>query len=282
MVVAMAAFAEGIYSGAGLGDALIAGVSAAALTYVGGQQFGNGLDIGFNAPTFAAVAKVGTVGGAASMLQGGKFGHGFVSAGLGPVGGKAVGGALGGIIGNESVRRVVSSSIVGGTLSSMTGDKFANGAKATAFLLAMRGLPAVYKKITGYELDMGPGGAAVGKKPLDMPVEGANNIGIQETIVNPNCMACEGGRVSEVLNVVPGVNAVAGVHDVMQVSLGTGIARDVLNVPGMIPAAAFTYIAALGQPLTHLNAGQIIGVATTYSRNKERDCDDQLPYVVGY
>lgn len=60
------------------------------------------------------------------------------------------------------------------------------------------------------------------------------------------------------------------------------VTRDVLNVPGMIPAAAFTYIAALGQPLTHLNAGQIIGVATTYSRNKERDRDDQLPYVVGY
>lgn len=68
----------------------------------------------------------------------------------------------------------------------------------------------------------------------------------------------------------------------MQVSLGDGLARDVLNVPGMIPAAAFTYTSALGQPLTCLNTGQILSIATTYSRNKERGRDRQLPYVVGY
>jgi len=171
---------------------------------------------------------------------------------------------------------------VGGTASVLGGGKFANGAKATAFLLAIRGLPAVYKKVTGYELDLGPGGSAVGKGDLQRPVQGANNIGTQNAKLDPNCIACEGGRLSEALNVIPGVNAVAGVHDVMQVSLGTGIARDVLNVPGMIPASAFTYAAALGQPLTHLNTGQIIGVATTYSRNRERERNNQLPYVVGF
>lgn len=68
----------------------------------------------------------------------------------------------------------------------------------------------------------------------------------------------------------------------MQVSLGTGIARDILNVPGMMPAAAFTYVAVLSQPLTHLNIEQIVNIATTYSRNKERDSGKQLPYMVGY
>ena len=159
---------------------------------------------------------------------------------------------------------------------------FANGARTTATLLALRGLPAVYKNIVGYGLDMGPGGAAVGKGDLQMPVEGANNIGTQNAKLTPDCIACEGGRLSEALNQVPGVNAVAGVHDVMQVNLGTGIARDIFNVPGMIPAAAFTYTAVLSQPLTHLNTEQIVNIATTCSRNKERDRDKQLPYVVGY
>ena len=95
-------------------------------------------------------------------------------------------------------------------------------------------------------------------------------------------MFSEGGDLSKTLNKVPGINAVAGVHDVMQVSLGDGLARDVLNVPGMIPAAAFTYTAALGQPLTHLNTGQILGIAITYSRNKERDHEHQLPCTLGY
>ena len=64
-------------------------------------------------------------------------------------------------------------------------------------------------------------------------------------------MGCEGGQLSEAVSQVPEVNAVAGVHDVMQVSLGDEIARDILNAPGMVPAAAFTYAVILSQPLTH-------------------------------
>ncbi len=115
-----------------------------------------------------------------------------------------------------------------------------------------------------------------------MPVEGANNIGTQNAKLDPDCLACEGGRLSRTLNQVAGINAVGGLHDVFQVSLGIGIAREIFNVPGMLPAAAFTYTAALSQPLQHLSTAQIIGISTTYSVNKERDRRDQLSYVIGF
>ncbi|MCT2532888.1 FG-GAP-like repeat-containing protein [SAR92 clade bacterium H231] len=297
------AFGNAYAEGASLKDSIkagfTAGVSSFAFTQAGeffagaeaantaavakgtlkaGEVLENGLTA---AQTVAKIATHAMIGGVMSELQGGKFGHGFLAAGFTQsLSGKI--NNIGGDNGFGKFSRVLAASVVGGTASKITGGKFANGAKATAFLLAMRELPAGYKKIVGYDLDMGAGGKAVAKDPLDMPVEGANNIGTQNAKLNPNCMACEGGRVSEALNVVPGVNAVAGVHDVMQVSLGTGPARDILNVPGMVPAAAFTYTAALGQPLTHLNTSQVVGIATTYSRNRERDRDRQLPYVVGY
>ena len=235
--------------------------------------------IGPESLTNTQIAVMATMGGITSVLQGGKFGHGFVSAGLSAIGGQFIKGA------NwikKGVGKTVAKITLGGTVSKITGGKFANGAKATAFLVALQGLPALYKKIVGYELDMRSGGDAVPKDSLDMPVEGANNIGTQEEILDPSCFACEGGDLSKTLNQVPGINAVSGAHDVIQVSLGNGLARDVLNVPGMIPTAAFTYTAALARPLTYLSTGQIIGIATTYSRNKERGRDRQLPYTLGY
>ena len=52
----------------------------------------------------------------------------------------------------------------------------------------------------------------------------------------------EGGPLSEALNKVGGINAVAGLHDVFQISLSDKYyVRDILNVPGMPIAAAVTY-----------------------------------------
>jgi hypothetical protein len=48
---------------------------------------------------------------------------------------------------------------------------------------------------------------------------------------------------------VPGLNAVAGMHDLFQVSMGTTIWRDVLNVPGMAVAAGITYSGFFGELL---------------------------------
>ena len=59
--------------------------------------------------------------------MGGKFGHGFWSAGVGA----ALGGQISAI--KTAVGRVVASAVVGGTISKLTGGKFANGAFGAAF-----------------------------------------------------------------------------------------------------------------------------------------------------
>jgi len=73
------------------------------------------------------------VGGVVADLRGGKFGHGFFSAGLT----KGIGGALlpGGsdLSSEEIVKGTVVSAVVGGTASKISGGKFANGAQTGAF-----------------------------------------------------------------------------------------------------------------------------------------------------
>jgi len=68
-----------------------------------------------------------------NVLQGGKFGHGFVSAGLGSAVGGSLGNSIGGAIGSKVAGRIISGAVVGGTISEATGGKFANGAATGAF-----------------------------------------------------------------------------------------------------------------------------------------------------
>ncbi|WP_169782097.1 RHS repeat domain-containing protein [Pseudidiomarina woesei] len=69
----------------------------------------------------------GVVGGLASKAMGGKFGHGFWSAGIGA----SLSGSINGI--KSAFGRVFASAVVGGTISKITGGKFANGAFGAAF-----------------------------------------------------------------------------------------------------------------------------------------------------
>jgi len=50
----------------------------------------------------------------------------------------------------------------------------------------------------------------------------------------------EGSPMSLFLNSIRGINAVAGLHDAFQTALNDCGLREILNVPGMIPAAAIT------------------------------------------
>lgn len=110
-VMAMASAIGAAINGASGSGILRAAVAGAVMSFVPG---GPGWNLGK-----AAVS--GVLGGIASMIQGGKFGHGFasaaVSSGLGPALGKA----------NPAVRVGVKA-MVGGTMSEATGGKFANGA----------------------------------------------------------------------------------------------------------------------------------------------------------
>lgn len=74
----------------------------------------------------AQITAHASVGGVLAKLQGGEFGHGFISAGI-------TKGVTGASPGGTFIQRLALSSAVGGTVSKFTGGKFANGAKTAAF-----------------------------------------------------------------------------------------------------------------------------------------------------
>lgn len=105
------------------------GISGAEWATKGGTiELGKNLTL--NATGFAAlVATQGAIGGVSSVLQGGKFGHGFASAGMSKLFSPMIGGINGwqtdsGI----SIQQTIVAAVIGGTASATTGGKFANGA----------------------------------------------------------------------------------------------------------------------------------------------------------
>ena len=104
----------------------------------------------------ARVTKViahGTVGGASSAAQGGRFKDGFLSAGvtqaLAPGIGKPDSGQLG-----FSVEGTLAAAVVGGTASVVGGGKFANGAVTGAFAYAFSPQPGPGDGLSDEELLM--------------------------------------------------------------------------------------------------------------------------------
>ncbi len=129
-VIGTAVFADSLAQGVPLDKAFLAGVSAAALSAVSVATFPEA-GFGRNLVTAQHVATVAVTGGITASLQGGKFGHGFLSAGTGA----AVGGIPGlrGLAPGKIAARTVVSAVTAGTVSEITGGKFANGAMTAAF-----------------------------------------------------------------------------------------------------------------------------------------------------
>ena len=135
---------DALAAGANLSDAFMAGlfsgISAGAFTKIGGflnanfsGSFAGGLTkAGFAIKIFAH----GAVGGITSVLQGGKFGHGFAAA-FATASATSFNNSqfIGGY--GFSKLRVVVGAVIGGTISKMTGGKFANGAITGAFSQAL-------------------------------------------------------------------------------------------------------------------------------------------------
>ncbi|WP_445357512.1 FG-GAP-like repeat-containing protein [Microbulbifer sp. ANSA002] len=128
--------AYAVASARGHGASWKSALKAGAYAYVSYNAFvgiSGGLEAGaINLGQAALYA--GLVGGTMSVLQGGKFGHGFVSAGLGMAAAPYIGN-----IGNSTGQFVVGT-IAGGTISRLTGGKFANGAVTAAFAFAINSL----------------------------------------------------------------------------------------------------------------------------------------------
>ena len=127
---AVAGFAGGVagaaFSGAGLSDSLRAGLYGAA----SGAAFGA---VGAYFQGVQGVAAHALTGGVLSDLQGGKFGHGFLSAGITKLASQHLISGIGGVGADRVFARTLIAGAVGGTVTELTGGKFANGARTAAF-----------------------------------------------------------------------------------------------------------------------------------------------------
>lgn len=128
-------FVSGGIATGSLKGALVGAFSAAAFQQIG-QAFraksgflrqGGAGHIGAHAAT----------GGVTSVLNGGKFGHGFLSAGL--VKSFNINEILPGVEAGKNTARIIGAAIIGGTISQITGGKFANGAATAGFGQAVNG-----------------------------------------------------------------------------------------------------------------------------------------------
>ena len=180
-------FLDALSQGVPLGQAFLAGISAAALTFVAGAAFPDG-GLGWNAATYKYLATVAAVGGITTSLQGGKFGHGFLSAGIGA----AVGGipALQGVSPGRIAARTVVSAVSAGTVSEITGGKFANGAMTAAFM------SLVSSAAQRTEDDV----VVTGRKGGDSPPKSPKDPRVVRPIVNFGKPYANSGAAKEALN----------------------------------------------------------------------------------
>jgi RHS repeat-associated protein len=183
-------------------------------------------------------------------IAGGAVGGGVSTGDLRGVAVGAVGGAAFGAMGTAwgdswSAQRVLASGVTGGVLAEAGGGEFRQG---FMFAGGAAGLAWGYRSVVGYGATWESGGPAQARGRYTLPQAGANVIGQAVEGIDPNSIWNEGGHISRALNRVPGINAIAGMHDVFQVRLDQfggsrfgSILRNGLNVPGMPVAAALTY-----------------------------------------
>jgi len=131
-LVAKSAFVEAA-AVAAAGGFVAGGLTTGTLKGALAGSFGSLATMGVGA-SFAGMGEVlaqGAVGGVMSELQGGKFGHGFASAGMSAALNPAIAQGV-----QSDAGRLVAHAALGGTVSVVGGGKFANGAVTAAFAYA--------------------------------------------------------------------------------------------------------------------------------------------------
>ena len=127
---------QGAFSAAlfyGIGSIFEGAQAANSAAIEGGQTLDLVGNSGLTGGQVAAKALSHAIGGGVmAQVQGGKFGHGFVSAGVAQLAAPYIDG-LGGGGASSAPLRIAVTAIVGGTVSALTGGKFANGAITAAF-----------------------------------------------------------------------------------------------------------------------------------------------------
>ncbi|MDH5254827.1 MAG: FG-GAP-like repeat-containing protein, partial [Gammaproteobacteria bacterium] len=163
----------------------------------------------------ATAVGAGTIG----AISGGAVAGGIAT---GELRGVAVGavagagfGAVGAAYGNTwNLGRVAASGLAGGAAAQVSGGEFREG---FAFSGGAAAFGYAYDRVVNYSATWASGGAAQSKQRYDMPIEGANNFAESRKVIDPATFTGEGGRLSHFMNRVPGMNAIAGMHDVFQV-----------------------------------------------------------------
>lgn len=200
---------------------------------------------------FATSVITGAVVGAATgftstlYLTGGNMDAAIKGAGIGAITG-GISGGISNLVTNE-YSNFVANKLADGLVNRARKRDFFDGLQTSvvSFVAAK-----YYESVVGYEATSESGGEAVPKSYWSRPVKDRNNIGPQgnakkpyELVLGePTDFLAEGGVLSRFLNKIGGINAVAGMHDSIQINF-SGILREILNVPNMPIAAVFTYTA---------------------------------------
>ena len=184
-----AVFVSGFAAGVAANGSLRGGVMGAfssGLFHSIGSAFaackrcvGSALGSQLNAASLAAKSTLhGIAGGVMNVLQGGKFGHGFASASVTQLASGAIGRIDAGS--GRSFNRVAVAAVLGGTVSEVTGGKFANGAIVGAFSRAFNDETEMRRQARTGEMSM--------EGRLDVAVYGEDagyqNCGMLETCVD--------------------------------------------------------------------------------------------------
>ena len=118
-------FTSGVVASGSLQGGLIGAFGAGVFQGIGSIDMSDG----------ARIIAHGVAGGTMSALQGGKFGHGFASAGVAQAFAPEIG-RIGGGAKSAAPARILATVIVGGTSTVLSGGKFANGAVTSALAYA--------------------------------------------------------------------------------------------------------------------------------------------------
>ncbi|WP_245539981.1 IPT/TIG domain-containing protein [Rudaea cellulosilytica] len=139
-----------------------------------GLDFGIGQAIPYASNMAGNVAAHAALGGVMAVLQGGKFGHGFISAGLSAEINPNLPPA-------DIVPGTIRAAVIGGTISEVTGGKFANGALSAAFEFAFNQMMSgPSKNNLSYSQDGPPPDAGVTTFALDAQLSTDGSGGFED------------------------------------------------------------------------------------------------------
>lgn len=273
-----AGFISGGVASGSLKGAFVGAFSAGTLNKIGDAFTANGWGTKFfgKAAGVAKTAAHSLNGGVMSVLNGGKFGNGFVSAGFSELASPAIS------MFDNDVAQVFAGAVVGGTASDFTGEKFANGASTAAFVSLMSAASEYYEKTVGRKASALPGENREGQTTYNPGPDGRqapqdvsmNVIGHNEPLTDDWVadFGKQGSGISKALNLVPGMNATAGLHDYwLNPGNPSQLPKTFINNYGtMLPAAGISVAASIGN-FTRGNETMIMTMYHLDSQRRRRD-----------